>query len=72
VHGAGPVSAAEGTVKAIGNKGLDLSDQAIRSDMVRRLIWALHRLESAGQARKVGTGVGARWARTPDSGSASV
>jgi hypothetical protein len=48
-------------VDAIATNGLDLSDQAIRSDMGRRLVWVLHRLESAGQARKVGAGVGARW-----------
>jgi hypothetical protein len=59
---AGPVSADEVAVRAMTEKGLDLSDQAIRSDMARRLIWALHRLESAGQARKVGAGVTARWA----------
>jgi hypothetical protein len=53
-----PVSAYEIGVRAMDDKGLDVSDQAIRSDMARRLIWALHRLESAGQARKVGVGVG--------------
>jgi hypothetical protein len=64
---AGPVSADEIAVKAMGDKGLDVTDQAIRSDMARRLIWALHRLESAGQARKVGMGAGARWASVADS-----
>jgi hypothetical protein len=59
-----PVSADEIATKAMGDKGLDAADQATRSDMARRLMWALHRLESAGQARKVGTGVGARWALT--------
>jgi hypothetical protein len=56
----GPVSADEIAVKAMGDKGLDPSDQATPPDMAWRLIWALHRLESAGQARKVGVGVGAR------------
>jgi len=61
----GPVSADEIAVLAMGDKGLDQSDQAIRSDMARRLIWALHRLESAGQAQKVGAEVNARWALAP-------
>jgi hypothetical protein len=58
---AGPVSVDEIVVHVMTEKGLDLSDQAIRSDMGRRLVWVLHRLESAGQARKIGAGVGARW-----------
>jgi hypothetical protein len=58
---AGPVSPDEIVVHVMTEKGLDLSDQAIRSDMGRRLVWVLHRLESAGQARKIGAGVGARW-----------
>ena len=57
---ANPVSADEIAVKAMGDKGLDPSDQATPPDMAWRLIWALHRLDSAGQARKVGVGGGAR------------
>ena len=44
-----PVSADEIAVKAMTDKGLDVSGQAVRSDMGRRLIWALHRLVSAGR-----------------------
>jgi len=55
---AAPVSADEIAVTAMTDKGVDLSDHATRADMGRRLIWALHRLASAGQAQKVGTGAG--------------
>ncbi len=56
-----PISAEEIAVRAMQDKGLDLTDGKIRSDMISRLIWALHRLAKAGQAERVGHGLGARW-----------
>ena len=57
----GPISAEDIAVKAMRDKGLDPADRAIRSDMIRRLLWALHRLATDGQIERVGHGLGARW-----------
>jgi hypothetical protein len=43
-------------------KGLDPEDKALRQDLVRRFLWALHRMQIAGNVRRVGKGLGARWA----------
>lgn len=56
-----PISADDVAVQAMRDKGLDLADRKIRSDMIARLIWALHRLAKAGQAERIGHGLGARW-----------
>jgi hypothetical protein len=58
----GPTSAAEIAEKAMRDKGLDVTDGKIRSDMIARLLWALHRLAKDGSVRRVGNGLGARWA----------
>ena len=47
--------------QAMTDKGLDPVDRKIRSDMIGRLIWALHRLAKSGQAERIGHGLGARW-----------
>jgi hypothetical protein len=57
------VSADEIAVRTMADKGLDVSDQATRFEMARRLIWALHPLESTGQVLKMGAGAAARWVR---------
>ena len=59
-----PVSADEVTVKAMTDKGLDLGDRKIRSDMIRRFLWAMQRLTVDGHAQKIGNGLGARWTVT--------
>jgi hypothetical protein len=56
-----PIAADDIAVKARQDKGLDPTDKAIRSDMIRRLLWALHRLDAVGQAKRIGQGLGARW-----------
>ena len=59
-------------VRTMADKGLDVSDPATRLDMARRLIWALHRLESTGLVRKMGAGAAAggcgRTSRRMDAG----
>jgi hypothetical protein len=57
----GPVSADDVAVKAMTDKSLDLADKKIRSDMIRRFLWAFQRLGVEGEARKIGNGLGARW-----------
>ena len=56
-----PILAEEIAIRAMQDKGLDPTDGKIRSDMIGRLIWALHRLAKAGQAERIGHGLGARW-----------
>jgi hypothetical protein len=58
---AAPISAEDIAVRAMQDKGLDLADRAIRSGMIRRLLWALDRLAKNGQAQRLGHGLGARW-----------
>ena len=43
-------------------KGLDSADAKLRQDLTRRFLWALHPMHVAGTVRKIGHGVGARWA----------
>jgi hypothetical protein len=57
----GPISAEDIARKAMMDKGLDVNDGAIRSDMIRRLLYALHRLNEEGTAKRNGQGMGARW-----------
>lgn len=57
----GPIAAMDIAVTAMRDKGLDPADRAIRSDMIRRLLWTLHRLATEGQIERLGQGLGARW-----------
>lgn len=61
-----PISADEIAVKAMPDKGLDVSDQAIRADMTKRLLWALDRFALSGQVERVGRGTEARWTLPED------
>lgn len=54
--------AAEAIVRAaMADKGLDPEDKAIRQELNRSFLWALHRLHVTGEVQKVGHGLGARW-----------
>jgi hypothetical protein len=57
----GPISAEDIARKAMTDKGLDPEDGKIRSDMIRRLLYALHRLVEEGTVQRHGQGLGARW-----------
>jgi hypothetical protein len=56
-----PVSAESVVRQAMTDKGLDPEDKVIRQDMIRRFLWAMHRMQVAGIIGKVGMGMGARW-----------
>ncbi len=56
-----PVSAAEVALRPMVDKGLDLTDQKIRSDMISRINQTLHRLTKDESIRRVGYGLGVRW-----------
>ena len=58
----GPISADDIAFKAMREKGLDPADGALRADMSRRLLWALHKLGKDGKAKRLGGGASARWA----------
>jgi hypothetical protein len=47
-----PISAEDIARQAMRDKELDLADGKIRSDMIARLLWALHRLAKNGSVRK--------------------
>ena len=57
-----PVAAESVVRQAIADKGLDPEDKALRQDLMRRFLWALHRMQLAGTLRRIGRGLGARWA----------
>ncbi|MGA3401942.1 MAG: hypothetical protein ABSC95_22235 [Acetobacteraceae bacterium] len=61
-----PVAAEAIVRQAIADKGLDPGDKTLRQDLVRRFLWALHRMQLAGTVRRVGKGLGARWALPND------
>jgi hypothetical protein len=56
-----PVSAESVVRQAMTDKGLDPEDKALRQDMIRRFLWAMHRMQVAGIIGKVGNSMGARW-----------
>lgn len=56
-----PVSAELVVRQAMTDKGLDPEDKVVRQDMIRRFLWAMHRMQVAGIIGKVGNGMGARW-----------
>jgi len=56
-----PIAAEDIASKAIADKGLDIEDRKLRSDFIRRFLWALDRLNAEGTAERVGKGLGARW-----------
>lgn len=56
-----PVSAELVVRQAMTDKGLDPEDKALRQDMLRRFLWAMHRMHVAGIVGKTGNGLGARW-----------
>jgi hypothetical protein len=47
-------------------KGLDAADDKLRQDLTRRFLWALHPMHISGTVRKIGRGVGAKWAAPTD------
>jgi hypothetical protein len=57
-----PLSAQDIVGGVMRAKGLDPDDKSLRQDLVRRFLWALHTMQVAGSIRKIGSGVGARWA----------
>jgi hypothetical protein len=57
----GPIAAGDIARKAMVDKGLDPTNGKIRSDMIRRLLFALHRLAQEGSVIRMGHGFGARW-----------
>jgi hypothetical protein len=57
----GLVSAEDIARRAMVDKGVDPEDGKLRSDFIRRILWALHRLAQEGKIERVGTGLGARW-----------
>jgi hypothetical protein len=57
-----PVAAEAIVRQAIADKGFESEDKALRQDLVRRFLWALHRMQIAGTVQRVGKGLGARWA----------
>ncbi len=46
------------SIDATGLKGLGLADKALRSELIRRFLNALHRMKLAGYIEKVGKGPG--------------
>jgi hypothetical protein len=60
--GGEPISAEAIALRALAEKGLDPEDRTLRSDFIKRFLWALSRLLQQGAVRRVGSGMGARWA----------
>ncbi len=56
-----PVSAEDIARKAMAEKGLDVEDRKLRSDLLIRILWGLQRMHAAGKAEKIGHGLGVRW-----------
>jgi len=56
-----PVSADDIAVRAMTDKGLNPDDRKLRSDFIRRFLWALARMDQAGTVQRIGHGIGARW-----------
>jgi hypothetical protein len=57
-HGVSPDDLA---LKAMADKGVDSADEAMRKDFMRRLHWALARIQGQDRADKIGHGKGVRW-----------
>ena len=57
-----PLSCDELVRAAMIDKGLDPDDKAIRQQIRRSFLWTLHRMQVNRNLKKVGYGVGARWA----------
>jgi hypothetical protein len=70
--GGEPVAAESIVRQAMTDKGLDPEDAKLRRDMIRRFLWALHRMHVAGSVVRIGRGLGARCGATdhadPDGG----
>lgn len=60
-EGEAPFSADDLARKAMADKCLDPDDRKLRSDFIRRFLWALLRQHAEGQAQKIGHGLGVRW-----------
>lgn len=56
-----PVAAETIAIAAMHDKGLDPADRKIRSDFIRRILYALTALRTKGLVAKLGHGLGARW-----------
>jgi hypothetical protein len=56
-----PVSAADITERTMTDKDLDPEDRKLRSDMIRRFLYALQRLAKDKVVRRIGHGIGATW-----------
>jgi hypothetical protein len=57
-----PVAAEEMVRAAMTDKGLDPEDKRLRQQMIQTFLGTLHRLNRGGKVRKVGNGLGSRWA----------
>ena len=57
------VSAEDIAIKAMAEKGMDPEDEKLRTDMIRRFLYALHRVAKGRAERRIGHGLGARWGK---------
>jgi hypothetical protein len=62
VAGPGGVSAEEVALLALKEKQLDHTDERLRSDFIKRIHYAMDRLQRVQTVRRVGKGRGVRWA----------
>jgi hypothetical protein len=67
----GEVTSESVAVQAMKEKGLDPTDRKLRSDFVRRILWALQRMNQRGTLDKVGERAGVRWVLPQDGPEAS-
>src|ERR1700733_10223945 len=56
--GGEPVAAESIVRQAMIDKGLDPDDAKLRRDLIRRFLWALHRMKMAGAVSRTGRGLG--------------
>ena len=57
----GVISAAEVSIQAMKDKGLDPNEKRVRADFTRRILISLHDLRKAGLVEKIGHGKGVKW-----------